>query len=68
MNIIAIAAANKCMYDHKRLRSDEKLLVGKEYKDMFGNAIKEIITDAEKIMHLLVVGRNSFVGHICLLI
>ena len=26
----------------------KKLLVGKEYKDMFGNAIKEIITDAEK--------------------
>ena len=48
LNIIAIAAANKCMYDHKRLRSDEKLLVGKEYKDMFGNAIKEIIMNAEK--------------------
>lgn len=54
LNIIAIAAANKCMYDHKRLRSDEKLLVGKEYKDMFGNAIKEIITDAEK--------NNAFIG------
>ena len=54
LNIIAIAAANKCMYDHKRLRSDEKLLVGKEYNAMFGNAIKEIITDAEK--------NNAFIG------
>lgn len=48
LNIIAIAAANKCMYDHKRLRSDEKLLVSKEYNEIFGNVIKGIIMDAEK--------------------
>ena len=54
LNIMAIAAANKCMYDHKRLRSDEKLLVSKEYNEIFGNAINEIITDAEK--------NNAFIG------
>ena len=54
LNIIAIAAANKCMYEHKRLRSDEKLLVSKEYNEIFGDAVKEIITDAEK--------NNAFIG------
>ena len=54
LNIIAVAAANKCMYDHKRLRSDERLLVSKEYNEIFGSTVKEIITDAEK--------DNAFVG------
>jgi len=53
LNIIAINAANRCMYDHKRLRSDEKLLVGKEYKLLFGEEVETIISEAEK--------KNAFV-------
>ena len=48
LNIIAVDAANRCMYDHKRLRADEKLLVGKEYKDLFGKEIEKIVVDAEQ--------------------
>lgn len=48
LNIIAINAANHCMYDHKRLRSDEKLFVGKEYKELFGEEVEMIISEAEK--------------------
>lgn len=54
LNIAAVYAANRCMYDYKRMRSDEKLLVGKEYKELFGNVIAEILIDAEQ--------RNAFVS------
>lgn len=54
LNIIAINVANRCMYDHKRLRSDEKLLVGKEYKELFDVEVEEIINEAEK--------KNAFVN------
>lgn len=54
LSIISINAANRCMYDHKRLRSDEKLIVGKEYKDLFGEEVEEIISEAEK--------KNAFVS------
>ncbi|MCJ7847580.1 hypothetical protein MUB35_19850 [Blautia sp. NSJ-175] len=54
LNIIAVDAANRCLYDHKRMRSDEKLLVGKEYKKLFGNAIEGIIVEAEH--------KNAFVS------
>lgn len=48
LNIRAVDIANCCFYDHKRLRSDEKLLVGKEYKEIFGEAIENIIVAAEQ--------------------
>ena len=48
LNIIAVDAANRCLYDYKRLRADEKLLVRKEYKELFGNEIEKIIVDAEQ--------------------
>ncbi len=54
LNIIAVDAANRCLYDHKRLRADEKLIVGKEYKELFGKQIEEIVVDAEQ--------RNAFVS------
>lgn len=54
LNIIAVGAANHCLYDHKRMRSDEKLLVGKEYKELFGNKVEEIIVEAEQ--------KNAFVS------
>lgn len=47
-NIIAIDAANQCGYDHKRMRTDEKLLVRKEYDHLFNNTVSKIIKDAEK--------------------
>ena len=48
LNIIAVDAANRCLYDYKRLRADEKLLVRKEYKELFGNKIEKIIVAAEQ--------------------
>ena len=48
LGIMAIEAANRCLYDHKRLRSDEKLLIRKDYKKLFGEYVEEIIKDAEK--------------------
>lgn len=54
LNIIAVDAANRCLYDHKRLCADEKLIVGKEYKELFGKQIEEIVVDAEQ--------RNAFVS------
>lgn len=54
LNIIAVDVANRCLYDHKRLRADEKLIVGKEYKELFGKQIEEIVVDAEQ--------KNGFVS------
>lgn len=54
LNIIAVGTANRCLYDHKRLRSDEKLLVGREYKELFGEIVEKIVVDAEK--------ENSFIS------
>lgn len=59
LNITAIEEANKCMYDHKRLRVDEKLIIGKEYKELFGGTIEKIIIDAEK-NYAFAKGWNEF--------
>lgn len=57
---MAIEAVNRCLYDHKRLRSDEKLLIRKDYKKLFGENVEEIIKDAEKIMRLLRDGQSFY--------
>ena len=54
LNIIAVNAANHCLYDHKRLRSDEKLLVDKNYKELFGGVIEKNIVEAEQ--------KNAFIS------
>lgn len=47
LNILAIDVANKCEYDNKRLRIDEKLIVGREYAALFNNVVIDIIKNAE---------------------
>lgn len=47
LNIVAVNVANQCLYDHKRLRSDEYLLIGRNYKNLFGASVMNIITEAE---------------------
>ena len=54
LNIIAVKIANDCLYDHKRLRSDEMLLVGREYEKLFSDEVKKIIVEAES--------RNAFLS------
>lgn len=54
LNILAVEVANRCLYDHKRLRSDEKLLVSKDYKELFGSATENIVVDAEQ--------KNAFIS------
>lgn len=59
MNIMAVNAANRCLYDHKRLRSDQLLLVGRDYKELFGADITDIIVQAE-IKNAYVNGWTEF--------
>lgn len=47
LSILAVKEAQKCMYDNKRLRSDELLLVNREYGVLFGKEITEILKNAE---------------------
>lgn len=46
-NIIAVKAAANCVYDIKRLRSDEYFVVNRDYNKVFGKTMAKIITDAE---------------------
>ena len=46
--IVAVKEANNCGYDSKRLRSDERILVNREYDKVFGKQMSQIITDAEQ--------------------
>lgn len=48
MNMVAIKAAAECGYDKKRLRADERLLIQKEYDQLFGVKVRKLIQEAEK--------------------
>lgn len=48
MNIIAVNEAKICSYDQKRLRTDEKLLIKRNYDELFGIEVSNIIKEAEK--------------------
>ena len=61
LNILAIDVANKCEYDNKRLRIDEKLIVGREYAALFNNEVIDIIKNAEvKNVNANVKGWTNF--------
>lgn len=45
-NIIAIDIANRCGYDSKKLRADEELLITKNYKELFGDEVFKIVSQA----------------------
>lgn len=47
LRLLAVKEANNCGYDSKRLRSDEKLLVNRDYNNLFGSEIQKIIYMAE---------------------
>ncbi|MEG0190189.1 MAG: hypothetical protein RR681_03280 [Lachnospiraceae bacterium] len=59
LSILAVREAQKCMYDNKRLRSDELLLVNREYGELFGKEIKEILKNAE-VKNAYVMGWAEF--------
>ena len=59
LSILAVKEAQKCMYDNKRLRSDELLLVNREYSVLFGKEITEILKNAE-IKNAYVTGWAEF--------
>ena len=48
IKILAIKETQNCGYDRKRLRSDEKLLLNREYSKVFGKEVADIISDAEQ--------------------
>ena len=47
-NILAVKEAKECSYYLKRLRSDEKLLVDRNYETIFASEVLDIINKAEK--------------------
>lgn len=59
LSILAVKEAQKCMYDNKRLRSDELLLVNREYSALFGKELTEILKNAE-IKNAYVTGWAEF--------
>lgn len=59
LSILAVKEAQKCMYDNKRLRTDELLLVNREYGLLFGKEIAEILKNAE-IKNAYVTGWAEF--------
>lgn len=59
LSILAVKEAQKCMYDNKRLRSDELLLVNREYSVLFGKEITEILKNAE-VKNAYVTGWAEF--------
>ena len=60
LNIVAVRSANECNYDHRRLRSDENLLVDREYKQLFGEEVANIITEAEGKNTVYIKGWTEF--------
>ena len=46
-NIVAIKEAASCMYDSKRMRSDEFFVVSRDFNKVFEKRIAKIISDAE---------------------
>lgn len=59
LSILAVKEAQKCMYDNKRLRTDELLLVNREYSVLFGKEITEILKNAE-VKNAYVTGWTEF--------
>lgn len=59
LSILAVKEAQNCMYDNKRLRSDERLLINREYYALFGKELSEILIDAE-IKNVYVTGWAEF--------
>lgn len=58
-NLVAIKNANSCKYDKRKLRSDEELLIKKNYDVLFGKEIVDIIKMAEK-KNAYVLGWTEF--------
>lgn len=48
MSIVAVYEAQECNYDLRRLRSDESLVVNRDFDELFGKEVSEILKDAEK--------------------
>lgn len=58
-SIVAVRETQNCRYDNKRLRSDELLLVNREYSVLFGKEITDILKKAE-IKNAYVKGWTEF--------
>lgn len=51
--ILSVRLADNTGLDRKRIRSDEELLIRKNYVDLFGQTVRNIISEAEKTSDML---------------